>query len=254
MMKALYTPRKEPMMVACLMSGSGTNVRKIIEKQLTGAPFKVVAIFTDNKESNAAKIASEYDIPFMCNDIKDYCLKKGIERRDMNARRSYDSETRQFLQKHKADVVALCGYLSITTREIVDNFVTVNIHPADLTKKDKSGKRLYAGMLGLQSVKAAILNGDEELRSTTHLVTPQVDQGPIMMVSEPVKVAVSEEEMKNPELLKAAAEWNMEELKEKGDWKIYPETLRMLAEGRFAIDEKERVYLDGKAVGDSPAE
>lgn len=248
--KPLYMPKKEPMMVACLMSGSGTNVRKIIEKQLSGAPFRVVAIFTDNKESNAGKIAAEYKIPFMCSDIRDYCRKKGVERKDMNARRAYDSETRRFLEKHNADVAALCGYMSIITGEIVDNFVTVNIHPADLRKKGKNEKRLYAGMLGLASVKAAILNNDEELRSTAHLVTLQVDEGPILMVSGPVKVKISSEERRNPELLNAAAERNMEELKEKGDWKIYPEALKLLAEGRFAADGKGAVYLDGKPIPD----
>ncbi len=246
--KPLYMPKKEPMKVACLMSGSGTNVRKIIEKQLGGAPFRVVAIFTDNKESNAGKIASEYNIPLMCSDIRDYCRKKGVERKDMNARRAYDSETRRFLEKHKADAAALCGYMSITTREIVDRFVTVNIHPADLRKKGKNGKRLYSGMLGLASVKAAIMNGDKELRSTAHLVTLQVDEGPILMVSEPVKVKISNEERKNHELLNAAAERNMEELKEKGDWKVYPETIKLLAEGRFAADEKGAIYLDGKPI------
>ena len=146
------------------------------------------------------------------------------------------------------DVVALCGYSSIITGEIADNFVTINIHPANLRRKDKAGKRMYAGMLGMSSIKSAILNGDKELRSTAHMVTPKVDEGPIMMVSKPVKINVSGKEMKNPELLDAAARRSMEELKEKGDWKIYPETLRLLAEGRFAVDEKGALCLDGKPI------
>ncbi|MBI2144531.1 hypothetical protein HYU17_05285 [Candidatus Woesearchaeota archaeon] len=248
MIKPLYTPKREPMRIAALMSGKGTNLRKILERQLSGAPFKVVAIFTDNKESDAGKIAAEYKIPLMSNDIKEYCTKMNVERKELGARKAYDSETRKFFEKHNAEVAALCGYLSIVTGEIADNFVTVNIHPADLRKRGKNGKRQYAGMLGLASVKAAIINGDKELRSTVHLVTRQVDEGPIMMVSEPVKAKITMDERKNPELLNAAAERNMAELKEKGDWAIFPEAIEMMAMGRFAADEKGAVYLDGKPI------
>ncbi|MFH1182503.1 MAG: 5-formyltetrahydrofolate cyclo-ligase [Candidatus Woesearchaeota archaeon] len=246
-MKSIYSAKKEPMRLACMLSGSGTNVRKIIERQLKlgeGSPFRVVAIFTDNKNSNAVNIAAENVIPFLCNDIKDYYEKRNADRKDLNVRREYDAETKKFLCQHKADAVALCGYMSIVTAEITDSFVTVNIHPADLRKKGKNGRRLYAGMLGVPSVQAAIMNGDSSLRSSVHLVTSGLDEGPILVVSAPVKVKVSEEEKKNPMLLKEAAERNMEALKEKGDWAIYPEAIEMLARGKFGIEGTD-IFVDG---------
>lgn len=251
MIKPLYTPKKEPMRVACFMSGSGTNVRKIIEKQLKlgkNTPFRVALIFTNNKASNAEKIAAEYGIPFFGNDIREYYAKKGAELKDMKVRKEYDSETRKIMERERIDAVALCGYMSITTGEITDNYVTVNVHPADLRVKDKNGRRAYAGMLGVPSVIAAIKNGERSLRSTVHLVNSGLDEGPIMMVSGPVPVSIIEREKKDASLLKAAAERNMEELKEKGDWKILPETIEMLARGRFSADEKGNLYLDGKAI------
>jgi len=136
-MKPLYTQKEEPMAIACFTSGEGTNLRRLIEKQLQpDSVFKVVMIFTDTKDDtkcNAKKIAEEYGIPYYCNDIKEYYSTRGYrDRKDMNVRKSYDKETVELLKKHKVDVVALCGYLSIVSGEICDNYLTLNVHPADL--------------------------------------------------------------------------------------------------------------------------
>jgi 5,10-methenyltetrahydrofolate synthetase len=247
-MKQLYLPKTEPMRLACFLSGSGTNVKKIIERQLKlgeKAPFKVAFIFSDSKSSNASSIAAEHLIPFFCNDIKEYYAKKGASRKDMNVRKEFDAETKKHLEYHKIDVVALCGYMSIITNEISDNFTTVNVHPADLRVKGANGKRLYAGKMGIPSVKAAILNGDRSLRSTVHLVNTALDEGPILMVSAPVRTKIKCYEKTDELLLESAAAHNMEVLKEKGDWMIYPEVIEMLAKGRFEI-ENNIIFVDGK--------
>jgi 5-formyltetrahydrofolate cyclo-ligase len=246
-MKPVYLPGEGQMKLACMLSGSGTIVRRIIERQLKlggNSPFKVVAIFTDRKDSNAMQIAAEYAIPFLCNDIKEYYATRKASRKDLKIRAEYDYETASFIRQHKADAIALCGYMSITTPEIFNNFCTVNVHPADLRKKDSTGKRIYAGMMGIPSVEAAIMNGDKELRSTVHLVNSSVDGGPILMVSGPVRVEITASELKSHELMLKAAERNMNSLKEKGDWIVYPEAVEMLASGRFSIEGND-VYVDG---------
>jgi phosphoribosylglycinamide formyltransferase 1 len=253
MIKPLYAPKKEPMRLAAFMSGNGTNVRKIIERQLQlgpKSPFRVELIFTDNSESNAAKIAAEYKIPFFGNDIKEYYLERNANRKDMEVRRQYDVKTREELEKNSIDAVALCGYMSIITGEILGKYITLNVHPADLRKKGKDGKRLYAGLHGMPSIKAAIQNGDRELRSTVHLVNSGVDLGPILAVSGPVRVEITAQEKKDPALFESAAELNMENLKVNGDWIIYPKAIEMLAMGRFAFNEDGEIYLDGKKIPD----
>ena len=42
------------------------------------------------------------------------------------------------------------------------------------------------------------------------------------------------------------AEEHQQRLKEVGDWIVFPETLEMIAKGRFALDEQKRVYVDGQ--------
>ncbi|MBI3036399.1 phosphoribosylamine--glycine ligase [Candidatus Woesearchaeota archaeon] len=248
-LKPLYTPKSEPMRVAGLMSGSGSNLRRILElqqqlKRQGKELFKVVMIFTDTADEavcNAKRIAEEYKIPYYCNDMQEYYKKRGSNRRDMKIRQEYDAETAKLLRMHKADVVALCGYMSIITNPVIGSFLTVNVHPADLRIKDGSGKRKYAGA---ECVKRAILNVEKEARSTTHIVTEEVDAGQVLLVSKPVKLPKG---ISNGEIDKVAHELQ-EKLKEEGDWKIYPETLRMLAEGRLAADQKGAIYLDGKPI------
>jgi len=74
-LKELYHPESGRMRVAGLMSGSGSNLRKIIEHGRTiesregRAPYQVVVIFSDNPASNAENIGSDYDISVVVNLI-----------------------------------------------------------------------------------------------------------------------------------------------------------------------------------------
>ncbi len=247
----LYAPKSEPMKVAAFMSGTGSIVRKILEFQKNNPLlFKAAMIFADTADEtvcNARKIAEEYKVAYYCTDIKEYYRKRGSsDRRDMKIRQEYDSETAKLLKMHKVDVVALCGYMSIVTKPVIGNFVTVNVHPADLRIKDSRSRRKYAGCMGPECVKMAILNGDSEIRATTHLVNEQVDGGQLLLVSKPVILDIPND-CSSEEIEKLSHEYQ-QKLKEEGDWKVYPETIRMLAEGRFAIDDAGMVCLDGKQI------
>ena len=223
-MKQIYTPKKEPMRIAAFMSGEGTTLGKILEKEEPS--FKVVMIFTDTSQSNAKKIADKHSIPYFCNNIREFYKSKGhTDRKSMEVRKEFDKETAKLLQENRIDAVVLCGYMSLVTGEICDNYLTINVHPADLRIVDSEGKKLYAGCMGEGCVKKAIESKRKELRSSTHLVTSEVDGGAVLMVSEKVEID-SDDTQKL-----------LEKLKETGDWKIYPETIKRLAQGKFWMEE-----------------
>jgi len=97
----------------------------------------------------------------------------------------------------------------------------------------------------------AIAAGEKLLRSSTIWTDKGVDTGPILMVSDPVKVQLPEpleSLISDREKLLSVAEEHQNRLKEAGDWKIFPLTIEMIARGRFAIDEEDRVYVDGQPV------
>ncbi len=243
----LYLPSNGQMKVAAFLSGTGSNLRRILdlERRLKDkSPFKVVLIFSDTADENICngrKIAAEYKIPYYCNDIRQYYEERGLNtRKDMKVREEFDSETARLMRMHKADIVALCGYMSIVTRPIIRNFLTVNVHPADLRKKNSDGTRKYAGLGGSDCVKKAIMDKESEIRSTTHIVTDEVDAGQILLVSKPVVLPQNAREVE--------AGQYQEKLKEVGDWEIYPLTLKMIAEGKFARSDKGVIYFDGKPI------
>jgi folate-dependent phosphoribosylglycinamide formyltransferase PurN len=256
--KLLFDPRlKRPMRVACFMSGSGTNVRKIIEHQIRlkkekgKSPYEVVVIFTDNPKSNAKIIGEEYGIPVEVNDIKEFYLGKDI--RDMSVREEFDKKTAELIEPYKPDLIALGGYAWVITKPLLSKYIIINVHPADLSVTE-NGKRKYVGLHHVPAMKA-ILAGEKFLYSTTHIVTEDLDMGEILVISKPMKVelpkGITTEDLKKPEnnelLIKIAKE-HQDKLKEFGDWKVFPLTLQWIAEGRFGIDDKRNIYFDGKLI------
>jgi folate-dependent phosphoribosylglycinamide formyltransferase PurN len=141
----------------------------------------------------------------------------------------------------EVDVIALGGYMSYLTLDRC-----INVHPADLSVLNAKGKRKYAGD---NAVVDAIAAGESLLRSSTIWTDRGVDTGPLLMVSDPVKVRLPEplESLASDrEKLLRVAEEHQNQLKEAGDWKIFPLTIEMIARGRFALDEQMRVYVDGQ--------
>lgn len=251
--------RAKPMRVACFMSGSGTNVVKILENQLrkgSSCPYKVVLIFTDvfdpsNQKCRAQSISSEHKVAYEHNDIMGFYRLRGLEsKKDLSLRLEYDKVTQQVIAKYDLDLIALCGYMSIVTRPLLERYEDriVNVHPADLSVRERD-RRKYTG---LNAVRDAILAGEKKLHSTTHIVRERVDYGEILMRSPPVEVVlpsgVTPQDLRRPEnaaLIKRIAAEHQTRLKEQGDWVIYPKTLEVLGEGRYAVDGQGNVYVDG---------
>lgn len=260
--KLLFDPKsKRPMRVACFMSGSGTNVRKIIEHQIYlekergKPPYEVVVIFTDNPEkSNARIIAKEYVIPLEFNDIEKFCEGKDI--RDMRLREEFDYKTLGLIGPYKPDIIALGGYAWKITKSILSAYTIVNVHPADLSVKGMDGKRKYVGLHHIPPMKA-ILAGEKYLHSSTHLAVEKPDMGPILVISRPLEVklpyGITLKDLRKPEnkqfLIRLCKE-HQDKLKEVGDWEIFPLTLQWIAEGRFTIDRRMNVYFDGELIKD----
>ena len=253
----IYNPREDgPMLIAGFMSGSGTNLIKIIEwaKQLEvkdgKSPYRVDLIFTDNKKSNAVLISEKFNIPLETFDILDFYKAKGYsDKKDLFLRGEFDCKIIKILEKYNIDLIALAGYMSIVTQPLLDTFNgrIINVHPADLSVK-ADGKRKYTGH---HAVRDAILAGEKNLHSTTHIVRKEVDYGEILLISEGISVNIPDKlslkdlsKIGKESLLREIVCQHQNKLKENGDWKIFPLTLQYISEGRFSVDTERNVYLD----------
>jgi len=234
-----------------MMSGSGTNLVKIIEKELYLSrtekyPYHVAVIFTDDVRSNAAVIGHDYNVPVVIRDIRSFYKHKGKPLKDMSVREEFDAETVKALEPFNISAAAYAGYMSIATKPLIDTFLGINVHPADLSIMDPDGNRRY---IGDHAVRDAIIAGENYIRSSTHIVENKVDNGHILMISEPLRVELPLRF--NPDdnaMVEAAERLNQSRLKEYGDWKIFPETLIRIADGRFSKDACGRLYFDDKPI------
>ncbi len=241
-----------PMRVAAFLSGSGTNIRRLLEhgKKLSKGgrrpPFEVIFLFSDRSDGSCAgeQIAMEYALPYFSFDIRAFHQKRSLKRsvgtpEGLAARREYDRVAERLAHAFEIDVVALGGYMSYITLQ-----KCVNVHPADLSIVLPDGSRKYVGD---NAVRDAILAGETQVRSSTLWTDEGVDSGPLLMVSEPLNVRLPgpvEALMKDKERLLQVVDAHQEKLKEVGDWKIFPSTIEMIAEGRFSLDENGKVYVD----------
>ena len=252
----LYDPENGKMRVAGLMSGSGSNLREIIEygeemKFIEDrSPYQVVVIFSDSSVSNAVEIGRDYGIPVITNDIRGFYKVQGKPRNDMQVRREFDQETVKALEPFDINVAAYAGYMSIATEPLINAFLGVNVHPADLSIMDE-GRRKYTGD---NAVRDAILAGEKQIRSTTHIVRGEVDSGEILMISPPLvldipnKLDLSGRTERSRNKIRNLTDFWQNKLKKVGDHRILPETLQHIADGRYSQDEGGRLHFDNEPI------
>lgn len=234
-LKPLYNPENGVMHVVGFLSGSGSNIRKLFEhqKKLDDKVYKIVALFSDNAESSAPKLGKEYNVPVIIRDINAFYQANGQKKSKLSLRPVFDQETVCALEPYGADVAAYGGYMSIASDVLINAFIGINVHPADLSI-EYDGKRVYTGD---KAVAKAMRAGEKHIRSSTHIMTNTVDGGPILLISLPLEVIASE-----------TPEQNQNRLKVCGDWEIFPRTMEYLGQGRFSQDDAGLLYFDGKPI------
>lgn len=251
MLLPLHDPESGIMRVAGLMSGSGTNLRRIIEneerlaRECGESPYRVVVIFSDCFDSKAVEIGKDYDIPVVTRDINAFYKRRGRPKKDLSIRREFDNETVRALSSFNIKVAAYAGYMSIATPPLIKAFLGINVHPADLSVKI-DGRRKYTGD---HAVLDAIREGERDISSSTHIIEEEVDQGRILMISRPMKVIISDgTDVEDSNAMIKVVDENQERLKEFGDWIIFPKTIEFIAAGRYSVDESGNLYFDNKPI------
>ncbi len=247
----IHDPGKGVLKLVGLMSGSGTNLRKILEHQKKleeergKAPYEVSVIFSDNIKSSALEIAKEYDLPVVVRDIRGFYKMRGLKRMDLSNRHMFDRETLKALAPYDVKIAIYAGYMSVASEVLISAYLGINVHPGDLSKQ-KDGKRLWVGD---HAVRDAIVAGEKTLSSSTHIIEPQVDGGRLFMISKPLAVELSPGvDLSDKDTAKEAERHNQERLKEAGDWLIFPKTIEYIADGRFALDSESAIHFDGEPI------
>lgn len=151
-----------PVRVAVLISGAGSNMAALIDAaRLPGAPYEVALVLSNKPDAGGLKVAEAKGVPALAIDHRPF----GKDRE------AHERAVKTALVEAGVEVIALAGYMRILTPFLVGQWAgrMLNIHPSLLP--------LYAG---LDTHARAIAAGDAEGGCTVHLVTDGVDEGPIL--------------------------------------------------------------------------
>tara|TARA_Y200000002_G_C22561685_1_gene612757 strand:+ start:273 stop:848 length:576 start_codon:yes stop_codon:yes gene_type:complete len=150
--------------LAVLGSTNGTDLVPVIDAERSGSlSASVDVIISNNESSGILKKARHYGIEnyFICHKNK----KRGV----------FDFEMSQILENKKIDLILLIGFMRILSPGFVDRWggKIINVHPSLLPK--------YAGGMNNDVHESVLAAGDKETGCTIHLVTKEVDGGPILL-------------------------------------------------------------------------
>lgn len=147
--------------VAILISGGGSNMIKLIESMVGDHPARAVLVGSNDPDAGGLSRARALGIDTFAIDHRGY---KGD-------RHAFEAALLQPILAAQPDILCLAGFMRILTPDFVARFDgrMLNIHPSLLPKYP-----------GLHTHQRAIEAGDSEAGATVHLVTPVLDQGPIL--------------------------------------------------------------------------
>ena len=146
--------------VAVFISGSGTNMAALLyASRLPDCPYQVVLVASNNPAAGGLVLAQ-------AEGVATFVLPhKGVPRAD------HDAAMEAAAQAAGARFIALAGYMRILSADFVTRWRgrMINIHPSLLPKYQ-----------GLHTHERAIAAGDSHGGCTVHLVTPELDDGPVL--------------------------------------------------------------------------
>jgi phosphoribosylglycinamide formyltransferase-1 len=182
---------------AVLISGRGSNMMALVEAARDpGFPAEIVCVVSNKPDAKGLDFAAANGIPTKVIDHKAYATREAFEM-------ALDDHLRAM----KAEIIALAGFMRVLTAGFIAGWEgrMINIHPS-----------LLPAYKGLHTHERALAEGAKTHGCSVHLVTAELDGGPILLQSE---VTVLDKD--TPESL--AARVLIEE------HKIYPKALAMLA-------------------------
>lgn len=205
--------------VLVCVSGGGTNLQAIIDGVEAGTitNTEIVGVISNNKNAFALERAKKHGILAECISPKDY--------------ESRDIFNKQFLERvntYKPDLIVLAGFLVVIPPEMIAEYRNrmINIHPSLIPAF------CGTGYYGLKVHEAALKRGVKVVGATVHFVDEGTDTGPIIL-----QKAVEVQNGDTPEILQ-------KRVMEQAEWKIMPEAIDLIANGKVTVEDGRTVICD----------
>ena len=186
-----------------LASGTGTNLQAILDSLHGQEGIEVVGVGSDKPGAGALARATRAGIETAVFPADAYEDRIGR-----------DAAMGDWIESRRPRLIALAGYMQLLSEPFVARFRgrVVNVHPA-----------LLPAFPGLDAIGQALAAGVEETGVTIHFVDEGVDTGPTIL-QRPVPVPPGRDRARLEAAIHAL------------EHQLYPEAIRMLAQGRVRID------------------
>lgn len=213
----MSNPTNHPLPIAVLISGYGSTLQAIIDAILQGLPARIAVVVSNNDTAYGLIRAQQAGIPAEIMSPKNYANKQ-----------AYDQALTEVVAHYQPQLICLAGFMRILGKEFIQNFPQqiINIHPSLLPKYP-----------GLHTYQQALAAGDKFHGTTVHVVTEELDSGPIIAQ---VQISID-------------AEDDINSLKTKVqviERKLYPKIIELISNERLQFQDN-CVILDGQRLPQS---
>lgn len=205
--------------IGVLVSGGGTNLQAIIDALkagiITNASIEIV--ISNNPNAYALERAKNNGINTECISLKDF-----------ESREEFNDALINRLDECNLDLIVLAGCMVVLPAKLIEKYRNkiINIHPALIPAF--CGKGFY----GLHVHEEVLKRGVKLTGATVHFVDEGTDTGPIIL-----QKAVEVKNDDTPEILQRR-------VMEEAEWKIMPEAINLIANGKVSIKDNKVIISE----------
>ena len=206
--------------VGVLISGRGSNLQALIDAVADGRLDACLSLVISNREdAEGLERARRAGVEAIC-----------MSHRGWRSRDEYDQALVRELQRRRVDVVCLAGFMRVLGPTMIAAFPNriLNVHPS-----------LLPSFPGVNAQRQAFEHGVKVAGVTVHLVTTELDGGPIILQR---AVPVLDSDTADTLAARMLAE----------EHRAYPEALKIVLDGRWTLDGRRFVRLEGEASAVRP--
>ena len=204
----------------------------------------------ESKESDSFfDLVHNYDIPLICFSHRKFkkliAVRRSTERSEEEMKQSqenwrlkYDREVDRRIREFPVDICVLAGYMLIIGEELCRDYNMINLHPAP-----------PGGPVGSwqEVISAIIQNKADKAGAMMHLVTPELDRGPVVSYCLfPIKGEPFEQYWQKDDedmLFKLIRHHELPR-----EFPLIISTLKALSQGKIAIWEGKVIDARGNAI------
>ena len=202
-----------------LVSGGGTNLQAIIDGIADGSipNTEIKAVISNNKNAYALQRAKDHNIAAACVSPKDFA-----------DRAAFNQALLEKIKSYEPDLIVLAGCLVVIPEIMVDAYPNkiINIHPSLIPAF------CGTGYYGLTVHEGVLKRGVKVTGATVHFVDKGTDTGPII-----IQKAVEVQQDDTPEILQRR-------VMEQAEWKIMPQAIRLIAEGKVRVENGKTIITE----------